>query len=155
MYVSEVMTKASVTESPSEPIKAAASRMWAQQTGSLLVMEGGSLVGIITERDVMKCIARGLDVESTPVSAVMTRGVQTVSPMTTVGDAARQMASRWIRHLPVVDESGVVGMVSQRDLVGIFAALAKEPDSMESIELASDELVREQRLVRIESGDLD
>ncbi len=155
MYVSEVMTKASVTESAAEPIRAAASRMWAQQTGSLLVMENDGLVGIITERDVMKCIARGLDVNVTPVSAVMTRGVQTVSPYTTVGDAARQMASRWIRHLPVVEDGTVVGMVSQRDLVGIFAALAKEPDSIESIELASDELVREQRLARIESGDLD
>jgi CBS domain-containing protein len=152
VYVSEVMTKASITESASEPIKAAASRMWAQQTGSLLVMEGESLIGIITERDVMKCIARGLDVNATPVSAVMTRGVQTVSPYTSVGDAARQMASRWIRHLPVVEDGRVVGMVSQRDLVGIFAALAKEPDS---VELASDQLVSQQRLVRIESGDLD
>jgi CBS domain-containing protein len=152
VYVSEVMTKASITESASEPIKAAASRMWAQQTGSLLVMEGEALIGIITERDVMKCIARGLDVNATPVSAVMTRGVQTVSPYTSVGDAARQMASRWIRHLPVVEDGRVVGMVSQRDLVGIFAALAKEPDS---VELASDQLVSQQRLVRIESGDLD
>jgi CBS domain-containing protein len=152
MYVSEVMTKASITESASEPIRAAAARMWAQQTGSLLVMEGDDLVGIITERDVMKCIARGLDVETTPVSAVMTRGVQTVTPYATVSDAARQMASRWIRHLPVVEDGKVVGMVSQRDLVGIFAALAKEPDS---VELASDELVRERRLARIESGDLD
>jgi CBS domain-containing protein len=152
VYVSEIMTRASVTESASEPIKAAASRMWAKQTGSLLVMDGDDLIGIITERDVMKCIARGLDVDTTPVSAVMTRGVQTVSPYTTVSDAARQMAARWIRHLPVTEDGVVVGMVSQRDLVGIFAALIKEPDS---VELASDELVRERRLARIESGDLD
>jgi hypothetical protein len=52
----------------------------------------------------------------------------------------------------VVEDGTVVGMVSQRDLVGIFAALAKEPDS---VELASDQLVSEQRLVRIEAGDLD
>src|ERR1700712_1675910 len=104
MYVSEIMTKASVTESASEPIRAAAATMWAQQTGSLLVMDGQQLIGIITERDVMKCIARGLDVNTTPVSDVMTRGVQTVSPYTSVGDAARQMAARWIRHLPVVED---------------------------------------------------
>ncbi len=152
MYVSEVMTKASVTESASEPIKAAAARMWAQQTGSLLVMDGPDLLGIITERDVMKAIARDLDVSETPVSAVMTTSVLTVTPYTSVSDAARQMASRWIRHLPVVEDGRVVGMVSQRDLVGIFAALAKEPDA---VELASDELVRERRLARIEAGDLD
>src|SRR5664279_2040261 len=61
-------------------IRAAAARMWAQQTGSLLVMDGAELIGIITERDVMKAIARGLDVEATPVSVVMTRHVQTVTP---------------------------------------------------------------------------
>ena len=82
----------------------------------------------------------------------MTTGVQTATPYTTVNDAARQMAARWIRHLPVVEDNKVVGMVSQRDLVGIFAALAKEPDG---VELASDELVRERRLARIEAGDLD
>ena len=152
MYVSEVMTNASITESASEPIKAAAARMWAKQTGSLLVMDGNELIGIITERDVMKAIARGLDVDTTPVSAVMTSGVQTVTPTTTVNEAARQMAARWIRHLPVSVDGQVVGMVSQRDLVGIFAALTKEHDS---VELASDELVRERRLARIESGDLD
>ena len=152
MYVSEVMTRASITESPSESIKTAAAAMWAQQTGSLLVMEGNQLLGIITERDIMKCVARGLDFEHTSVSDVMTRGVQTATPYTTVNDAARQMAARWIRHLPVVEDNKVVGMVSQRDLVGIFAALAKEPDG---VELASDELVRERRLARIEAGDLD
>jgi CBS domain-containing protein len=152
MYVSEVMTRASITESPSESLKTAAAAMWAQQTGSLLVMEGDTLLGIITERDIMKCVARGLDFEHTSVSDVMTKGVQTATPYTTVSEAARQMASRWIRHLPVVEDNKVVGMISQRDLVGIFAALAKEPDG---VELASDELVRERRLARIESGDLD
>jgi CBS domain-containing protein len=152
MYVSEVMTTASVTESPTESLKAAAAAMWAQQTGSLLVMEGDTLLGIITERDIMKCVARGLDFEATSVSDVMTKGVQTATPYTSVNDAARQMAARWIRHLPVVEEGKVVGMISQRDLVGIFAALAKEPDA---VELASDELVRERRLARIEAGDLD
>lgn len=152
MHVSEVMTKASVTESPSETLKDAASRMWAQQTGSLLVMDGDDLVGIITERDIMKSIARSSDAGTTPVSAVMTTSVLTVSPDTSLHQAARHMASRWIRHLPVVDDGRVVGMVSQRDLVGILAALVREPDS---VELASDDLVRERRLARIEAGDLD
>ncbi len=98
MYVSEIMTKASITESAPEPIKAAAARRWARQTGSPLVMDGDALIGISTERDVMKCIARGLDADTTPVTAIMTRGVQTVTPYTSVNEAARTMASRWIRH---------------------------------------------------------
>ncbi len=146
------MTQAGVTDAPSDTLKAAASRMWTQQTGSLLVLDGENLVGIITERDVMKAVARGLPVETTPVSAVMTSNVLTVTPATSLHEAARLMASRWIRHLPVVDGGRLLGVVSQRDLVGVFAALAKDPDA---VDLVSDPLVRERRLVRIEAGDLD
>lgn len=153
MRVADIMTNASVTESPSDSLRSAAETMWRQQTGSLLVMDGESLVGIITERDVMKAVARRKDVDETPVSDVMTRDVLTISPDTSAHEAARHMASRWIRHLPVVDGGGkVVGVVSQRDLVGIFAALVQDPDG---VQLSSDNLVRELRLARIEHGDLD
>jgi CBS domain-containing protein len=146
------MTQASVSESAAEPLKAAAARMWSQQTGSLLVMDGGQLRGIITERDVMKAVADGTNVEGTPVSSVMTSDVLTVAPRTSLHDAARHMAALWILHLPVVDGGRVVGMISQRDLCGVFAALSKDPDA---VELSTDELVREMRLARIEHGDLD
>src|SRR3954449_10658535 len=114
------MTKASVTESPADALRHAAKRMWDQQTGSLLVMDGDDLLGIVTERDLMKAVARGDDLDSTPVSAVMTRSVLTVSPQTSLREAAQHMSSRWIRHLPVVDEGRLVGMVSQRDLCGVL-----------------------------------
>lgn len=146
------MTRASITDTPTDSLKSAAARMWAQQTGSLLVMEGETLSGIVTERDIMKAVARGRDLETTPISEAMTADVLTVRPETSLNEAARSMAARWIRHLPVVDGDRVVGIISQRDLVGILAALMKDPDG---IELASDELVREQRLARIEQGDLD
>ncbi|MDQ1698316.1 MAG: hypothetical protein QOG34_179 [Frankiaceae bacterium] len=152
MRVAEVMTRASVTESPADPLRAAANRMWSQQTGSLLVMDGARLLGIITERDVMKAVARGADLDVTPVSAVMTTTVLTVSPDTSLHEAARHMATRWIRHLPVVDGGDIVGMVSQRDLCGVLAALGAEP---ESGAIPADELVRSRRLARIEAGDLD
>lgn len=152
MQVADVMTTASVTDSPSDTLTAAAARMWEQQTGSLVVMDGAELSGIITERDVMKAVARGLDLATTPVSAIMTRNVLTISPTTPLHEAARHMAARWIRHLPVVDGGEVVGMVSQRDLVGVFAALVQDE---RGVPLASDELVRSKRLARIEAGDLD
>jgi CBS domain-containing protein len=62
------------------------------------------------------------------------------------------MASRWIRHLPVLDDGKVAGVVSQRDLVGVFAAFAPDPDGAS---LPTEALVRELRLARIEQGDLD
>jgi len=152
MIISEIMTRASVTDTPGETLQLAANRMWRQQTGSLLILEGDALVGIITERDLMRAVARGYDVATTTVAEVMSKDIETVGPRTTLHDAARLMAARWIRHLPVVEDGRVLGMVSQRDLVGVFAAL--DPDPV-GIELASDELVRERRLVRIEQGDLD
>jgi CBS domain-containing protein len=146
--VAEIMTRASVTESPADTLRESAARMWKQQTGSLLVMDGDDLVGIVTERDVMKAVARGLDLDTTPVSAVMTRSVLTVTPDTEVHVAARHMATRWIRHLPVVVDGSVIGMVSQRDLCGVFSA---EPaGSTDDVDLTADGLVRQRRMARIE-----
>lgn len=116
------MTGASLTESAAESLRNAAAVMWKRQTGSLLIMDGDSVAGIVTERDLMKAVARGDDLDATPVSAVMTRQVVTVQPETSVADAARHMSERWIRHLPVVSGGRLVGMVSQRDLCKVLAA---------------------------------
>ncbi len=152
MHVADIMTSASVTDSPSDSLKSAAATMWRQQTGSLLVTEGEHLVGIVTERDIMKAVAQGRDVDTTPVSEIMTTDVLTIVPTTSPHEAARHMAARWIRHLPVIADGRIVGVVSQRDLVGIFASLAPDTDG---VKLPSDELVRDRRLARIEHGDLD
>jgi len=149
MQVADVMTRASVADSPTDSLREAAGRMWKQQTGSLLVMDGDQLLGILTERDVMKAVARGADLDQTPVSAVMTTAVLTVTPQTTLPDAARHMATRWIRHLPVIDDGKVVGMVSQRDLCGVLAALGSEADLLE---IPADELVRSRREARLEQS---
>ena len=115
------MTGASVTQSPADSLRDAAAAMWKRQTGSLLIVHNDELVGIITERDLMKAVARGDDLDATPVSAVMTREVLTIAPDTTVAEAARHMADRWIRHLPVVADGRLVGIVSQRDLCKVLA----------------------------------
>lgn len=145
--VAEIMTRASVTDSESDPLTTAAERMWRQQTGSLLVMDGDRLVGIVTERDVMKAVARGMDLAATPVSAVMTTNLLTVTTSTPVAEAARHMSERWIRHLPVVEEERVVGMVSQRDLCGLLAKA--EPGQLPAAGDAAD-LVRDRRLSRVD-----
>jgi CBS domain-containing protein len=152
MNVADIMTRAGVTDGPGETLQSAANRMWRQQTGSLLILDDEELVGIVTERDLMRAVARGYDVSTTTVGEVMSKDVQMVGAQTSLHEAARLMAALWIRHLPVVEGGQLLGMISQRDLVGVFAAL--DPDPV-GIELASDELVREQRLVRIEHGDLD
>ena len=61
------------------------------------------------------------------------------------------MAERWIRHLPVVDGGEVVGIISQRDLVGVLAGALNEPEALAQL-IEASELVRERRLRRVEHG---
>jgi CBS domain-containing protein len=152
VQVRDVMTQATITEAPQDSLRSAAERMWRQQTGSLLVTEGGALVGIITERDVLRAIALGADPDKSTVDDAMTAGVYTVGPGLPLQDAAREMAARWIRHLPVVENGKLLGVVSMRDVTGVFAAMA--PGNVR-VEHEFDQLVRERRLARIEHGDLD
>jgi CBS domain-containing protein len=152
VQVQEVMTPATVIQARGDSLRAAAARMWRQQTGSLLITEDGRLAGIITERDVLRAVALGADPDKSSVDDVMTAEVFTVPPDMQVQDAARLMASRWIRHLPVVDGEELLGVVSMRDMTGVLAAMAPgSPD----VEHPFDLLVRERRLAQIEQGDLD
>ena len=152
MQVRDVMTPAVVTESRHDSLSSAAEIMWRQQTGSLLVTEAGQIVGIITERDLLRAVALGADPERTTVDEAMTAEVYTVPPDTQLQEAARAMAARWIRHLPVVDGGRLLGVVSMRDVTGVFAAMA---GGQVRVEHEFDQLVRERRLARIEHGDLD
>jgi CBS domain-containing protein len=151
MRVSEIMTNAAVIDAVDDTLRAAARKMWEQQTGSLLVMDGDDLVGILTERDVLRAVATGSSLEETRISQVMTKDLVTVGPGTSLREAAKIMADRWIRHLPVIDGGAVVGVISQRDLAGVLAGALNEPESLQRLVDAS-ELVRERRLKRIEHG---
>ncbi|HLW18555.1 MAG TPA: CBS domain-containing protein [Actinomycetota bacterium] len=154
MKVSEIMTKATVTDAAQDSLAEAAARMWNAQTGSLLVMEGENLLGILTERDVLRAIAHGMDPQQVPVKDLMRTDVITVGPQTSLKEAAKLMATKWIRHLPVVEGSRVVGILSQRDLTGVLAEALHEPEALHQLVEASA-LIRERRLKRIEAGDLD
>ena len=151
MRVSEIMTNAAVIDQSDDTLVEAATKMWKQQTGSLLVMDGEDLVGIVTERDVLKAVASGLKLSDVRVSEVMTKDLVTVTPGTSLREAAKVMADRWIRHLPVLDGGKLVGVLSQRDLAGVLAGALNEPEALAQLVEAS-ELVRERRLKRIEHG---
>jgi len=154
MKLSEIMTKATVTDAADDSLAEAAARMWNAQTGSLLVMEGENLLGIVTERDLLRAIAHGQDPTTVPLKDVMRTDVITALPQMTLKDAANLMATKWIRHLPIVENGKVVGIISQRDLTGVLAQALHEPEALHQLVEAS-QLVRERRLKRIEAGDLD
>ena len=151
MKVSEIMTPAAVADRADDTLAEAARKMWEQQTGSLLVMDGDSLLGIITERDILKAVATGTPLEETRISEIMAKDVVTVHPGTSLREAAGIMTDKWIRHLPVVERGKLVGILSQRDLSGVLAGALNEPESLERLVDASG-LARERRLRRIERG---
>jgi CBS domain-containing protein len=91
--------------------------MTAGKIGAVLVSEGGRLIGIFTERDALnKVLAGNLDPGHTKVSEVMTKDPYCIDPTTTVGTAMQVITERRFRHLPVVDNGKVLGVVSSGDL---------------------------------------
>ena len=116
MTVREVMTARVVLTSPDDPVADAAAAMVRQRLGSALIMQGRLLTGILTERDVLRAAASGSDLTHSPVSAWMTKDPEQASPDTTVEDALQLMLLHGFRHLPVLEEREVRGVVSLRDL---------------------------------------
>lgn len=89
-----------------------------QHIGSVLVMQGHDIVGIATERDyARKVILQGRSSADTPVGQIMTSPVVTVTPTDTAQTCMEVMTARKIRHLPVVDDGRLVGLISIGDLV--------------------------------------
>lgn len=154
MRVSDIMTEAAVTDAAHDSLAEGAARMWNAQTGSLLIVEGDHLAGIVTERDILRAVAQGLDLKTTPLKDIMVTDLLTIQPTTTLREAARIMASRWVRHLPVLENGKLMGVLSQRDLTGVLAEALNEPEAMHNL-VESSNLVRERRLRRVEAGDFD
>jgi len=93
-------------------------RMLEEGVGSVAICDGGKLVGIFTERDVLVLSGEGTDLDAVRVGDVMTRDPFTVDASVAVLDAARLMGEKKIRHLPVVEGEHLLGMVGIRDVLG-------------------------------------
>jgi CBS domain-containing protein len=105
-----------LTADPGESVYEACVRMAKRNTGAVVVMKDGKLVGIFTERDaVFRVIAEGRDPRSTALSAAMTLSPKTIDPGKTFGYAMMVMHKSGFRHLPVVENGVLIGMVSARN----------------------------------------
>lgn len=112
------MSRDLLSVEPGESIREVARRMVERNLGAVIVLDGGRLVGIMTERDLMQAVAHGLD-DSAPVAEHMTRDPETIEPDDTTMHAAVLMIHGGFRHLPVVEQGDVVGILSIRDLMRV------------------------------------
>jgi len=122
---------------PGASVREAARQMKVAHVASVVVTGQGDdhIEGIFTERDLTdRVVAGGLDPDATPLSAVMTPCPITVDLDTSVRDALRSMFCNGLRHLPIVHDDHVVGVVSMRDFMGEeLATLDREKELMESL----------------------
>jgi CBS domain-containing protein len=114
--VADLMTTSLFWIEPTTTVAEAATVMGERRIGSALVMEDERLLGIFTERDIVRALGQHFDAAGHPVSEWMTADPLTVPPTTAAEEALGTMLSRGFRHLPVLDGDQVVGIVSMRDL---------------------------------------
>src|SRR3954470_10543889 len=108
-----------LTVEPDLPLTEVAKRMVAKDVGAVLVFDGGTMCGILTERDVLRAVADGIDEETTLVRERMTPHPETLDADDTTEHAAVLMIHGGFRHLPVMKQGEVVGVLSIRDLVRV------------------------------------
>ena len=112
-------------------VRAAAALMREHNVGALPIMEGGTLKGIVTVNDIAyRVVAQGLDPDSTTVHEVMTSDPDTVGPDTRAIEALRLMHDGSYRHLPVVEDGKVLGLLSRRDFFGVEKARLEDETAL-------------------------
>jgi CBS domain-containing protein len=117
MEIGPLLTQRLLLVAPSQTLLEAARRMQDRNVGAAVVQVNGGEPGIITERDVLRAVAEGADLALTPVMDYMTAAPVCATPSSGVVEAARIMGRGGFRHLIVMEDGAVVGMLSIRDLL--------------------------------------
>ena len=116
-------TRAVISVRPEQSVLEAITVLATEDIGAAIVMTGERLAGIFSERDyTRKVVLKGRSSDTTRVEEIMTPNVVVVNPRTKTRECMQLMTEKGIRHLPVVDEGRVIGMVSIRDIVGDIIA---------------------------------
>lgn len=103
-----------------DTVRDVALRMREKNVGAVAVLDGGKLVGIFSERDVVtRIVAENRDASQTPIGLVMTKELIVADPSEDIGDAVQKMVAGKCRHLPIVKGGNLLGMISIRDLLQI------------------------------------
>lgn len=118
--VATVMHRSTVSVRPDTTLRLVAETLAREEVGAVVVRGADGLVGIVSERDLVRALADGVDPDVERAADVMTYDLLSVESVAAIDDVARTMLDGRIRHLPVVDAGGPVGIVSIRDLLGAF-----------------------------------
>jgi CBS domain-containing protein len=116
IYVKDIMTRKVKTIGAEATIAEAAKAMAKWKIGAVIINKGATPVGIITEGDISRSVAQGID-PTTTLRAFAKKGLVTVSPGERVEVAAKMMADAGVKKLPVTDEGKLVGILTQTDIV--------------------------------------
>jgi CBS domain-containing protein len=117
--VRELMARSVVSGDPRETLVEAAARMRAHRVGALAVLDGDAIVGIITERDLLRAIADHHDPGAVHVSQYMTHSPRTIEASERATKACAIMIKHRVRHLPVTEKGRLAGFLSARDLLAL------------------------------------
>lgn len=123
MQVRDAMSRAVLTVGPGHTLRQAAALMSARRVGSAIVVDpDGEGIGIITERDILDAIARGLDPDVEDAAGHITWDVVYAGPSWTLTEAAAAMIRGGFRHLVVLQDDEVLGVISVRDIVRVWSS---------------------------------
>lgn len=131
--VSAIMSTKVVTVKPAEKVSRALQMMVRHRIGSIVVVDKGKPIGILTERDVSTRTAKGQNVRGTVVRSIMSKPLITIGPSAQVWQAVELMVRKDIRRLPVMEGDRMVGMVTERDVFRWVVKVAYEPNIPEDL----------------------
>jgi CBS domain-containing protein len=114
--IGDLMTRDVLTVAPEDTLGEAAAKMTERGVGAVVVSDFGRMIGILSERDIMRAVADRIHSSEARVREWMTANPITATPDTTIEEAGRTMLENGFRHLPVVDGERAVGIVSLRDV---------------------------------------
>jgi len=125
--VESIMTVKVETVNPEESLKHALERLVACNIGSIVAVDEDEAVGILTERDISRCVVRGTNALERKVTDIMSSPLITISPSESVEEAIALMLKHGVRRLPVLNNRTLVGIVSERDVLRWVLRVSYEP----------------------------
>jgi CBS domain-containing protein len=146
--VSAVMSTKVITAKANERVIEVLHAMVRHKIGSIVVVEKGKPLGILTERDITTMVAKGRNLRTVTVKNAMSKPLITIAPSEEIWKAVEEMVRNDIRKLPVIDNDKLVGMVTDRDIMYWLVKIEYEPNMPEDLKKLFEKRARAHALLR-------